>query len=514
MRPAAFLAFVVCSAGCGGRPDPARPATAATPEAAAVARPPAPPFALPANLREPQPVDEEYPLPQGKAKQGALRKARLDFARACTVDVLDRSAGAGAPWAAAARVATEEYAARLARGAFAPPGAAARRFFDALARADAAGCDDPLVRYLKVRFLDPHAAGRNWGTVPPEREVAGLRAVLAELPAMKTPPALKAHLAWNVYVLLRIAADDKKAPVPAADVAAARALFWDSFAAAARDERREARAGLVTLSEIIITDSHLRGPKGREAGWKQIDAALAAAPAPEWTRAAVEGAFLISHAWDARGRGYAETVTGEGWELMRERLGRARDRLDAAWELDPESPQPAAGRIQVEMGLGGGDRGEMELWFRRAMTADPDCYAACSAKREWLQAKWHGSRADAVEFARQCFRTQNWEASLPMILDTPVTGVQLGTLQGARAHAADAELWAGYRAVQRAYLARDPGDSATLSAMARGCSLAGRAAEAAELFDAVGDSPWPGVYLSRDEFTRMRDQAMRSDPAK
>src|SRR5262249_52980489 len=46
-----------------------------------------------------------------------------------------------------------------------------------------------------------------------------------------------------------------------------------------------------------------------------------------------KGKYHITWAWEARGGGWANTVTQDGWKLMRERLAVAQEALEKAWAL-------------------------------------------------------------------------------------------------------------------------------------------------------------------------------------
>ena len=127
------------------------------------------------------------------------------------------------------------------------------------------------------------------------------------------------------------------------------------------------------------------------------------------------GEFYVLYAWDARGDGYANTVTPEGGRLMAQRLAQAEKYLEKAWQLDPDNAGAATAMISVEMGQGQG-RERMELWFRRAMQADPDYLHACECKLLYLEPKWHGSAPDMLAFGRECAQTRNWRGRLPLIL--------------------------------------------------------------------------------------------------
>jgi hypothetical protein len=129
----------------------------------------------------------------------------------------------------------------------------------------------------------------------------------------------------------------------------------------------------------------------------------------------IQGNFNVNYAWDARGTGYANTVTENGAQLMAQRLERADTALEKAWQLDQTNSEAATEMLDVELGQGQG-RDRMELWFNRAMTADPDNYEACAAKMNYLQPKWYGSGDEMLIFGRECFQAGNWDAGIPYML--------------------------------------------------------------------------------------------------
>jgi hypothetical protein len=71
--------------------------------------------------------------------------------------------------------------------------------------------------------------------------------------------------------------------------------------------------------------------------------------------------------------------------------------------------------IRVELGQGQG-RDRMELWFHRAMQANPDNYDACSRKLYYLEPKWYGDAEQMLAFGRECEAGGNWNAGIPYIL--------------------------------------------------------------------------------------------------
>ena len=96
--------------------------------------------------------------------------------------------------------------------------------------------------------------------------------------------------------------------------------------------------------------------------------ALEAAGADPWLVLLFRGHSEIAKAWEARGSGWAHTVSSEGWKEFSDHLALARAALERAWELRPDLPIAAAFLVTVS----GGDAGdaEMDKWFGRACEAE------------------------------------------------------------------------------------------------------------------------------------------------
>jgi hypothetical protein len=61
-------------------------------------------------------------------------------------------------------------------------------------------------------------------------------------------------------------------------------------------------------------------------------------PDYQWLALVLDGENHIQQAWLARGNGYANTVTEQGWQGFREHLKDARKSLEQAWKLQPGFP--------------------------------------------------------------------------------------------------------------------------------------------------------------------------------
>ena len=139
--------------------------------------------------------------------------------------------------------------------------------------------------------------------------------------------------------------------------------------------------------------------------------------------AVFEGDELTEWAWDARGTGWANTVTPEGWKLFHERLARAADVLGVAYDAHPTDP----GAPTLMLGVAVEDDyspEQAEVWYRRAVRANPDRRPTrydglndpYTVRLGMLQPRWGGSEEAMLAFGRDCFAGRNWRGNVPFML--------------------------------------------------------------------------------------------------
>ena len=174
-------------------------------------------------------------------------------------------------------------------------------------------------------------------------------------------------------------------------------------------------SSLIELGGQFLSLTSVANGVDRKPFFEEIYAGLDKAFPNNSAVLAFKGRFLTGYAWDARGGGYANTVTPERFKLFGERLDMAAEVLEPAWKMNPNDPAAATEMLTVELGQGR-DREVMETWFKRAMKANPDNIAACRAKMLYLEPKWHGSPEEMIAFAHECRDGQNWYAQLPFQL--------------------------------------------------------------------------------------------------
>lgn len=105
-----------------------------------------------------------------------------------------------------------------------------------------------------------------------------------------------------------------------------------------------------------------------------------------------------TYAWEARGSGWAHTVTPSGWLGFAARLKEARKLLVEAEKISDKEPQLYCVRLTVALGEGW-SRAEMETAFEKAVALDAHYYDVYGRKGNYLLAKWHGQPGDWQKFA-------------------------------------------------------------------------------------------------------------------
>ncbi len=118
---------------------------------------------------------------------------------------------------------------------------------------------------------------------------------------------------------------------------------------------------------------------------------------------------LVSYAWKARGSGFANTVSKEGWKKLEERLTQSQKVLDSAKSLKDSCP----GWYWTEQTVAlthGWDRAKYEELFTKAIQLWPafDCFYY--QKVNYLLPKWNGEPGEWVAFAKtECDRRSETE---------------------------------------------------------------------------------------------------------
>ncbi len=110
--------------------------------------------------------------------------------------------------------------------------------------------------------------------------------------------------------------------------------------------------------------------------------------------------YLKDRAWEARGGGFASTVTEGGWEGFRENLEKARLALEEARKLPERCPQWYNLMLSVALGQSW-DRKRYDALFEEAFAFEPGYHLYCTAKAVHLLQRWGGGKGEVEAFARE-----------------------------------------------------------------------------------------------------------------
>jgi hypothetical protein len=361
-----------------------------------------------------------------------------------------------------------------------------------------AGCDDPLVMYVRAWTYDS-AVRKDY------MEALRLQLHAARLmkeKGQKYPPIRQAFSfvrAAEFFARLRqeTPENDHKAIQDLLDLALVR------FGEAAREVDVPDSILLECGNVVAVAWKYL--DKDRKVGIDKVDEVFSEARPGGTLPLLFKGSSYFSYAWDARGNGWANTVTTEGWKLMKERLAIAEAALTKAWENKPDDPEAPTLMLGVELGQGRG-MGVMETWFKRAMEADPDNLEACRKKMYYLEPKWHGSPEHMVAFGRSLLAGGNWDARLPFqLIDAHLTLAGYGKDRASYYKSDD--VWKDVKAVYDGYLGGHPDAVRERSWFAKLACWCGHFDEARKQFQELGDQAAVSAFASQAEMDALRAEA-------
>jgi hypothetical protein len=112
----------------------------------------------------------------------------------------------------------------------------------------------------------------------------------------------------------------------------------------------------------------------------------------------VLGRTYLRYAWDARGGGFADSVSDVGWELYRQRIVEAQRLLEESLRLGVNDADVYARLVEVAKS-GNMPRERADNWVEESLKVDPTYYPTYEAMAEYLLPRWHGEPGDIERFA-------------------------------------------------------------------------------------------------------------------
>ena len=119
-----------------------------------------------------------------------------------------------------------------------------------------------------------------------------------------------------------------------------------------------------------------------------------------WLKKTLLGMIHKELAWQARGKGWADSVSKSGWRGFKHNLQLSKKYLTEAWELHKTSPEAPCIMITVSMGLGSVP--DRIKWFNRTIAAQVDYNQAYDDISYSLTPRWGGSIDLMTKLAEAC----------------------------------------------------------------------------------------------------------------
>lgn len=267
-----------------------------------------------------------------------------------------------------------------------------------------AGCDDPMVKYLYIKFALSQ-------TNTPATYADDFCEVALEMDKSAYPSIRKCYAAAAAIDQLFFAYGTNTANQPIARQV--MPLLGQNLLATLEDKT------LPSVEAYEVAKRALDLVSGAKDQYKQAYDCVEKPMFANWPNSSLtwllKGSSYVQMAWLARGGGYANNVNKEKWKPFFDDLAIADEALTNAWNLDSNDARIPILMIRIAEGRQK-SRDEMELWFHRAMAIDPNCYEACEDKLHYLYPQWYGSREDMIAFGRECVASTNWGGKVPLIL--------------------------------------------------------------------------------------------------
>jgi hypothetical protein len=335
----------------------------------------------------------------------ATRQSRLDWNLKTLIGAYEQSGGTNAKWDESAKRALTEFAHSRSSGSAMEEDSIQIIGTNCRAAVES-GCDDPMVRYLYIRFAMDQ-------TNTPQDFAKALCDVALDLHKSSYPNIRKFFAAIRALDQLTYAYGTNVSSKPV--LRQIQPLVGQFLLPTIQDKTLPPEEAYQVCKEAL---QQLRGDANK-SNYARAYSTIEGPIFDNWPNESaswlLKGEAYIQKAWNVRGGGYADTVTAEGARGFAADLAVAEKSLQRAWELNPNDPRIAVQMIWVELGQGKG-RDRMELWFQNAMRLDPNNYDACNTKLLYIEPKWYGSVQDMLDFGRECVQNSQWGGRVPLTL--------------------------------------------------------------------------------------------------
>jgi hypothetical protein len=151
-----------------------------------------------------------------------------------------------------------------------------------------------------------------------------------------------------------------------------------------------------TWKLMIFYDAVASGNLSSKSDWegreKEIQEWITAKPESPTARIAM-ARFLRDFAWEARGCGWASTVSDTGWKSFSDRLNQGWDVLNEAKNLKEQCPVYWSTKLGIALGLQL-DKAQFNTIFNQAIEAEPDFQYYYRTRAVYLLPRWYGEEGE------------------------------------------------------------------------------------------------------------------------
>ena len=177
----------------------------------------------------------------------------------------------------------------------------------------------------------------------------------------------------------------------------------DALAQQLRSGRLRFRGGAWQLNALYGAIDTPGSMTETDASWqafiKKLQDWSATEPGSPTPQVALARAYL-TFAWKARGNGYANSVTQQGWELFRQRVQSARSTLERTEKVSVDCPEWYRAMQTVALAQAW-PREQVDALVQDALAHHPDYYYFAEAEANYLLPKWYGRPGETEAFAAQ-----------------------------------------------------------------------------------------------------------------
>ena len=215
------------------------------------------------------------------------------------------------------------------------------------------------------------------------------------------------------------------------------------------------------------------------------------------------GIFYLAYAWNARGRGYEQTISQKGWDEFNNRLRLATKYLNKAYEIDPTKVGVPTRLISIAKVNPDLPNSDVDKWFNIAITIDPSDATPYIKKAGFMAPKWGGTMKELFEFARETYKNAPDDSMAPVVL----TRAHWILYRKNKAYLKRPEVWAEMKSVQNELIRRFPNSMERHNWFALSACFAEDYKTARREFKAIANNWSEDIWANRESFENYKNIA-------